>query len=90
MIGQPGHPTTDPKALLALWLYATIEGIGSARQLDRLCDEPDAYLMDRDFATRGDITELEQLAVRGVGKVLGVRLLFEITHNLLCWIPLQG
>lgn len=43
ILGQPGHPTTDPKVLLGLWLYATVEGIGSARQLDRLCDEHDAY-----------------------------------------------
>jgi transposase len=41
--GHAGHPATDPKVLLALWLYATTEGIGSARQLDRLCNEHDAY-----------------------------------------------
>lgn len=41
--GHAGHPATDPKVLLALWLYATTEGIGSARQLDRLCEEHDAY-----------------------------------------------
>lgn len=41
--GHPGHPTTDPQVLLALWLYATSEGIGSARQIDRLCKEHDAY-----------------------------------------------
>jgi transposase len=43
ILGHAGHPTTDPKVLLALWLYATTEGIGSARELDRLCDEHDAY-----------------------------------------------
>src|ERR1700720_3358841 len=26
-----GRPATDPRILLALWLYATIEGVGSAR-----------------------------------------------------------
>lgn len=41
--GHAGHPTTDPQVLLALWLYATSEGIGSARQIDRLCQEHDAY-----------------------------------------------
>ena len=39
----PGRPTTDPQVLLALWLLATVEGIGSARRLARLCDEHDAY-----------------------------------------------
>jgi len=29
--------------LLALWLYATVEGVGSARALDRLCESHDAY-----------------------------------------------
>ena len=43
VLGRPGHPTTDPQVLLALWLYATTEGVGSARQLDRLCEEHDAY-----------------------------------------------
>ena len=37
--GGPGHPPADPRVLLALWLYATIEGVGSARELDRLCRE---------------------------------------------------
>jgi transposase len=41
--GRAGHPTTDPQVLLALWLYATSEGVGSARQIDRLCKEHDAY-----------------------------------------------
>ncbi len=43
VLGHPGHPTTDPQVLLALWLYATAEGVGSARQLARLCEEHDAY-----------------------------------------------
>jgi transposase len=39
----PGRPATDPALLVALWLYATIENVGSARQLDRLCGAHDAY-----------------------------------------------
>jgi transposase len=41
--GHPGRPPIDPAILVALWLYATLEGVGSARALDRLCDEHDAY-----------------------------------------------
>ena len=37
--GHPGHPPADPRILLALWLYATVEGVGSARELGRLCRE---------------------------------------------------
>jgi hypothetical protein len=29
--GRPGRPAIDPQIVVALWLYATIEGIGSAR-----------------------------------------------------------
>ena len=42
--GLVGRDPIDPKILLALWLYATIDGVGSARRLDRLCKEPFAYL----------------------------------------------
>jgi transposase len=41
--GEPGRPPPDPKVILALWLYATLEGVGSARQLDRLCERDVAY-----------------------------------------------
>jgi transposase len=41
--GGVGRPAIDPKILIALWLYATIDGIGSARELDRLCYAHDAY-----------------------------------------------
>ena len=41
--GHPGRPPIDPAILTALWLYATLDGVGSARALDRLCAEHDAY-----------------------------------------------
>ena len=41
--GHPGRPAIDPKILVALWLYATIDGVGSAREVDRLCQHHDAY-----------------------------------------------
>src|ERR1043166_1743151 len=40
---EPGRAPTDPKVLLALWLYATVNGVGAARELDRLCQEHRAY-----------------------------------------------
>ena len=43
VIGEPGHPASDPEVLVALWIYATADGVGKARQLDRLCHEHDAY-----------------------------------------------
>ena len=41
--GEAGRPATDQKILLALWLYATLEGVGAARALDRLCTTHVAY-----------------------------------------------
>ncbi|MFQ5861427.1 MAG: IS1182 family transposase [Dehalococcoidia bacterium] len=41
--GGPGRPASDPQVLLALWVYATVEGVGSARKLARLCREHDAF-----------------------------------------------
>src|SRR3989304_9210233 len=41
--GEPGHPATDPAVLVALWLYATADGVGKARHLDRLCREHDPH-----------------------------------------------
>jgi transposase/IS5 family transposase len=35
---SPGAAAADPRILLALWLYATLRGVGSARELDRRCD----------------------------------------------------
>jgi len=41
--GQAGRDANDPRLLLALWLYATIDGVGSARRLDTLCGESLPY-----------------------------------------------
>ena len=42
--GTPGRDATDPRILFCLWLYATLEGVGSARELERLCQEHIAFL----------------------------------------------
>jgi len=36
--GEPGRPPIDPKILMALWIQATLDGIGSAREIARLCE----------------------------------------------------
>lgn len=43
VLDRPGHPASDPQVLLALWVYATVDGVGSARHLDRLSHEHDVY-----------------------------------------------
>lgn len=41
--GGPGMPQTSLHLLLALWLYATTRGVGSARELARLCTSAAAF-----------------------------------------------
>ena len=41
--GHVGRNANDPRVMLALWLYASIEGVGSARELDRLCVDHRAF-----------------------------------------------
>jgi transposase len=41
--GGPSGHVIDPRILISLWLFATIEGVGSARELDRLCKRDNLY-----------------------------------------------
>jgi transposase len=41
--GEAGRDATDPQLLVALWLYACMRGIGSARELARRCVESAAF-----------------------------------------------
>lgn len=41
--GTAGRDAIAPEILLSLWLYATLEHVGSARELARLCEAHDAY-----------------------------------------------
>jgi transposase len=76
----PGRAPIDPQILMALWLYATIEGIGSARRLDELCREHAAfqwiagdvstnYHTLSDFRT-GPVELLDGLLTQGVAALM--------------------
>lgn len=41
--GSAGRPAIDPRILLGLWMLATLDGVGSAREIERLCSEHVAY-----------------------------------------------
>jgi transposase len=41
--GVCGRDATTPTLLVALWMYAVVRGIGSARELARRCKESDAF-----------------------------------------------
>ncbi len=74
--GVPGQAPPE----LALWLYATVEGVGGARQLDRLCDQHLAYRwlcggVSMNHHTLGDFRlahadMLEKLVARGVASLV--------------------
>ncbi len=42
--GKAGRDAVDPKILMALWMFATIEAVSSARQVARLCERDLAYM----------------------------------------------
>jgi transposase len=70
-LNAPGRPAGDPQVLLALWIYATVEGVGSARQLDKLCKEHDAYRwlcgnVPVDYHTLADFRVAHQEALDGL------------------------
>jgi transposase len=78
--GRPGHPAADPRILFTLWLYATLRGVGSARELDRLCEQHVAYLWIcggvsmnyhtlSDFRTR-HVDVLDQLLTESVASLM--------------------
>ena len=78
--GVPGRDANDPRVLLALWLFATIDGVGSARELDRLCEEHLAYQwlcggMSVNYHSLADfrsqhVSFLDQLLTDGVATLL--------------------
>src|SRR6185437_12839527 len=41
--GVPGRNATDPRILLALWMWACRDGVGSARAIDRLVRDHNVY-----------------------------------------------
>jgi transposase len=41
--GSAGRPGIDPAILVALWLWATVDGVDSAREVDRLWERDNAY-----------------------------------------------
>ncbi len=41
--GHAGRPPIDPRILTALWLHATVEGIASARELNKRCYDCDPF-----------------------------------------------
>ena len=41
--GSAGRPAIDPQILLGLWILATLDGVGAAREIERLCSQHLAY-----------------------------------------------
>lgn len=74
--GHAGRSAIDPRILTALWLYATKEGIVSARRLEDLCYRDDVYKwlrggVDVNYHTLADFRTdhadwLEQQVVTGI------------------------
>jgi transposase len=41
--GMAGRPALNPQLLISLWVYAYSQGVGSAREIERLCEWDPAY-----------------------------------------------
>jgi transposase len=66
---QPGASAFEPKMLFSLWLLATVEGIASARRLEKLCrrdvayrwicggDVPNYHTLSTFYAAQGDFLD---------------------------------
>ncbi len=78
--GEPGAPATDPKILVALWLYAISQGVTSAREIDVLRVEHLAYIwicggVSLNYHTISDFrvdygAELDELMTQVLGHVV--------------------
>lgn len=78
--GHPGHPPADPRILFSLWLYATLRGVGSARELDRLSVDHAAYMwicgdVSMNYHTLSDfrtqhVDLLDRLLTEGVASLM--------------------
>lgn len=78
--GVAGRDANDPRILMALWLYATLDGVGSARRLDQLCQESLPYQwlaggVSMNYHSLADfrvehVQRLEQLLTDGVAALL--------------------
>jgi transposase len=78
--GVPGHPPASPELMMALWLWATVDGVGSARRLDQLCRDHLAYRwlcggVSMNYHSLADFRTahsglLEQLLARGVATLV--------------------
>jgi transposase len=80
VVGAAGRPPVPPDLLVALWLWATIEGVASAREIARRCetDLPWQWLCGEvtvnhhllsDFQTQ-HVAGLEQLLIQVVATLL--------------------
>lgn len=77
VVGDVGRPAIDPKILIAIWIYATIEGIGNAWTIGEYCIQHAGFIwicgnvsVDRKTISNfrmnnGDV--FEELLAQGIG-----------------------
>lgn len=91
--GKAGRPAIDPRILMGLWLLATIEGVGSARELEALSREDIGYRwmcggVSVNYHTLADfrvahVEVLDRLLTEGVGLLLhkGLVKMNRVSHD---------
>jgi transposase len=78
--GVPGQAPPAPELMMALWLWATVDGVGSARQVNKLCEQHLAYRwlcggVSMNYHTLSDFrmahcAVLDRLLARGVAALV--------------------
>jgi transposase len=68
--GVPGRNATDPRILLAVWMWAITNGVGVARTIDQLCRDHNAYRwlaggVSLNYHTIADFRSSDQIALEG-------------------------
>ena len=88
---SPGRPTTDPRILIGLWLYAYTNNVGTGRELDRLCESHDGYRwiaggVSLNYHTLNDFRIEHEAALDGLlGQMIGA-----LTHKGLVSLRIQS
>jgi len=69
---KAGRTATNPEVLLTLWLLATVEGIGSARELERRCerDMPYQWICGEVSVNRSTLSEFRVQAGPFLNKIM--------------------
>lgn len=83
--GERGRASTDPKILLTLWIYTTLDGNTSARKLEELCSNHNVYkwICGGVSVSRTTLAEFRSINPRKFDELLTKCLAVMLKHDLI-------